>query len=250
MSKYRILNYLAAAFFSSLLLPVIGVAGPTHWGYEGQFGPLNWDKADPSYFMCKSGKNQSPIDVVPAYDVKLPPLELNSTMKGDTFTNNGHTAVVHFPAGNTLMIGDEKFNLLQLHFHAPGENHLNGKGFPMEAHFVHKDSHGNLLVLALFFVEGKANPNLGKLWQALPKKEGETNKLSTSITPDALLPSVREYAYFNGSLTTPPCSEGVRWLVLEQPVTASKEQIAAFAKVMGHFNNRPLQPVNARPILK
>ncbi|MDR2668808.1 MAG: carbonic anhydrase family protein [Desulfovibrio sp.] len=233
-----------------LALPGGGVAEEAHWGYTGAFGPSDWDKADPSFFMCKAGKNQTPINIVPRFATTLPPLVFSYGIKGDTVLNNGHTVQVLFPHGNTLTVDGISFELVQMHFHTPGENLYAGKAFPMEAHYVHADKAGNTAVLAVFFEEGESNADLAALWAVMPQTAGETKPLHQGFNPLALLPVGREYIYFNGSLTTPPCSEGVRWYVLKHTVTIGKEQVAAFLKCMGYPNNRPLQEVNARPVLR
>ncbi|MDR2744203.1 MAG: carbonic anhydrase family protein [Desulfovibrio sp.] len=221
-----------------------------HWGYTGEFGPSAWDRADPSFALCKSGKNQSPIDIVPAYAASLPALVFDYPHAGKTIVNNGHTVQVQFPRGNTLTTDGGVFELVQVHFHTPGENLYEGKAFPMEGHFVHQDRKGNQAVLAVFFEEGPGNPGIAALWAEMPRTAGEMKRLTREFNALSLLPDNRDYVYFNGSLTTPPCSEGVRWYVLKQPLSVDKEQAAAFRKVMGHPNNRPLQNVNARPVLR
>ncbi|MDR1360304.1 MAG: carbonic anhydrase family protein [Deltaproteobacteria bacterium] len=225
-----------------------GAAG--HWGYTGEFPPENWHKADPSFGLCGNGKNQTPVDLVPQFTTMLPALQIAYPLKAQSFLNNGHTLQAQFPEGNTLRVGQDSFGLIQAHFHTPSENRLHGESFPLEAHFVHQSKDGELAVMAVFFAEGESSSGLDQLWRNMPKKVNETVPLPSGFDPVAILPPDREYIYFNGSLTTPPCSEGVRWYVLRTPLTVGKSQIAAFLEVMGHPNNRPLQPVNARPILQ
>ncbi|MCC9002163.1 MAG: carbonic anhydrase family protein, partial [Candidatus Competibacter sp.] len=148
------------------------------------------------------------------------------------------------------LVDGVRFELKQFHFHVPSENLLNGQSFPMEAHLVHTDQDGNIAVVAILFSKGKANRALEKAWAQMPKKEGDKLALSAGVSPLGILPANRNYYRYNGSLTTPPCSEGVRWLVMKNPVSASKEQIEEFAHTMHHPNNRPVQAVNARPVLK
>jgi carbonic anhydrase len=241
-----------ALLLACLLLaaPVLAAEGP-HWGYAGAFDPRNWHKADPSFGLCRDGKNQTPVNIRPQYDVALPDLHILYDRKGESVLNNGHTIQVPFPAGNSLTVaGDRAFSLVQVHFHAPGENVLNGRSFLMEGHFVHRDNEGNLLVLAVFYQEGAENPGIASLWKDMPQAAGRTAKLSQPFDPKSILPANLDYAYFNGSLTTPPCSEGVRWCVLKTPLTVSKAQAEALVKVMKGPNNRPLQAINARPVLE
>jgi len=163
--------------------------------------------------------------------------------------NNGHTVQVNIASGSTVIIDDIEFELKQFHFHTPSENNINGKSFPLEAHFVHVSKDGELAVVALMFEDGNENEMLGKLWAKMPIKSGEKIKLEIADVT-SLLPKDRDYYRFNGSLTTPPCTEGVRWIVLKKSTTLSKAQLDKFAKVMVHPNNRPIQPVNARIIVK
>ncbi|MFD2273331.1 carbonic anhydrase [Undibacterium arcticum] len=157
---------------------------------------------------------------------------------------------INYAAGSSVTVDSIRFELKQFHFHAPSENLINGKSYPMEAHLVHADKDGNLAVIAVMFKEGAENKALSKIWPLMPKDAGETNALSSPVAAAALLPAKRDYYRFNGSLTTPPCSEGVRWLVMKQPITVSKAQVEAFSHVMHHPNNRPVQAVNSRTVLK
>ena len=226
----------------------ISATGP-HWEYSGEAGPENWAKLSPEYSAC-AGKNQSPINLTGFIDANLKPIAFNYKGNSAEILNNGHTIQVNALAGSSITVDGIQFDLKQFHFHAPSENLINGKSYPLEAHLVHADKDGNLAVVAVMMSAGKANKALGKAWQQMPKKEGEKLALSEKVSALDLLPKSRGYYRFNGSLTTPPCSEGVRWLVMKQAQSASKEQIAAFTQVMHHPNNRPVQAVSARTILK
>ena len=221
-----------------------------HWSYDGEAGPRNWAALTPEFSPC-SGKNQSPINLAGFTEAELPPLEFKyGSGLGKDVENNGHTIQVNYADGNAIKLDSVWFSLKQFHFHAPSENHINGKAFPMEAHLVHKDNTGDLTVVALMFEEGKANPELEKVWAEMPANANTVDPLDSKVDVTALLPENRDYYRFNGSLTTPPCTEGVRWIVMKNPVTASKEQIEKFAHIMHHPNNRPLQATNARPVLQ
>ncbi len=221
-----------------------------HWSYTGDTGPAHWGDLNEAYHMCKEGKNQSPIDLSGFIEAELPAISIDYKAVATTDINNGHTVKVDFAEGSTLSIDGKSFDLKQYHFHTPSENTIDGKHFPMEAHFVHADKDGNLAVIAVMFKEGKANDSLQTIIDHMPKKAGDKNDLSAAkLNAMALLPENKDYYRFNGSLTTPPCSEGVRWIVMKTPVEASKAQLEAFASVMGK-NNRPVQPLNARPTLK
>jgi carbonic anhydrase len=225
-------------------------AEPAHWSYEGATGPEHWGELSPENTMCAIGRNQAPIDIAGAMHVSETPLHPRYSQGSAQIVNNGHTVQVDFRPGNTLVVDGVTFGLVQMHFHAPSENTIAGHSFPMEAHFVHADPNGNLLVLAMMFKEGPANRALAKVWSAMPAKEGPAVALPDAITPMQLMPAAMQYYRFSGSLTTPPCSEGVRWLVLETPVSASAAQIHAFEQAVGHHNNRPLQALNGRVVVR
>jgi len=221
----------------------------SHWGYTEEGSPLSWGTLKPEFHTCKDGLNQSPIDLKVFVDAELPKLTYNYKSASTEILNNGHTVQVNIANGSTVVIDGIKFELKQFHFHTPSENNINGKSFPLEAHFVHASKDGELAVVALMFEEGDENKMLGKLWAKMPMKSGEKSKLEIADVT-SLLPKDRDYYRFNGSLTTPPCTEGVRWIVLKKSTTLSKAQADKFAKVMVHPNNRPIQPVNARIIAK
>ncbi len=164
--------------------------------------------------------------------------------------NNGHTIQVNFPAGSSLNLDGHVYTLKQFHFHTTSENTIDGKSFPLEGHFVHADDKGNLAVVAVMFDQGSANSDLAQLWQSMPMKANEKVQMQKAFNAAQLLPKEQTYYRFNGSLTTPPCTEGVTWLVLKTALTISAEQVAQFEKAVGGHNNRPVQPINARPILK
>jgi len=246
--RHFVLGGLAAAAVT-VALPALAGTG-AHWGYEGVEGPTHWGQLDPKWHSCGDGRNQSPIDVQGAIHADLPPLEVHYAVGGDDEINNGHTIEVHYQPGSYITVDGHDYALKQFHFHAPSENHLNGKEFPLEAHLVHADADGNLAVIAVMFEEGAHNQALATAWQDMPKDAETHHELLTQASAGALLPADRSYYRFNGSLTTPPCSEGVVWLVMKQPIKAGADQIERFARVMGHPNNRPLQPVNARVVLE
>ena len=195
-----------------------------HWEYTGDDGPAHWSTLAPEFAAC-AGRNQSPIDLDNFIEAELPPIAFDYKVGGHDVVNNGHTIQVDYDAGSSISIDDVAFALKQFHFHAPSENHIDGKSFPIEAHFVHADANGNLAVVALMFEQGDSNPALDKLWAGCPAKRATSRRCRRRSRQPNLLPGNRDYYRYEGSLTTPPCSEGVRWLVLKQPVPASAEQI-------------------------
>lgn len=221
-----------------------------HWGYDGKSGPDHWGELAEAYEMCAKGKNQSPIDLTTFVEADLPPLR--TTYKGGVFSicHNGHTVKVNAGKGSRLHLDGKTFFLKQFHFHSPSENMIDGHPFPMEVHLVHATKRGELAVVAIMMEKGAHNDFIAALWNEMPEKAGETHALSKDIRVEDLLPEGREYFRFNGSLTTPPCSEGVFWVVMKSPIQVSKSQVKAFQHVMHHPNNRPIQKRNARPVLK
>jgi carbonic anhydrase len=228
----------------------LAVAGSgTHWGYEGAEGPAHWGELDPHYGACAAGMHQSPINLRDAVDADLPPIEFHYAVAGRDETNNGHTVQIDYEPGSWVTLEGNDYELKQFHFHTPSENHIDGHAFPLEAHFVYADKDGKLLVVAVMFEQGARNHALATAWQDMPERPHTHHELLTRASAGALLPATRDYYRFDGSLTTPP-SEGVVWLVMKQPLTASSEQIAHFAQVMHHPSNRPIQPVNDRVVLQ
>ncbi len=240
-----------AVFLTFICFASTGFSGDkTHWGYSGHEGPEYWGDLLPEYSPCSKGRNQSPIDLTQMINGDLPPIKIDYQPGGNEVINNGHTIRVNYKDGSTITVDGQTFELKQFHFHSPSENIIQGKSFPMEAHFVHADANGNLAVIALMFEKGKKNTELEKAWAHMPGDSHTKSALKASLSADALLPKDRSYYRFNGSLTTPPCSEGVRWLVMKSTALASREQIEKFVGVMGHPNNRPVQPANARMVIE
>ncbi len=216
------------------------------WSYTGEHGTEHWGE---SFATCAEGVNQTPIDINQTTQAELAPLHLDYEGQVTELVNNGHTIQANLTGKNTLTVDGKTFELKQFHFHTPSENYLKGKQYPLEAHFVHATDKGELAVVAVMFDFGpRSNNELTTLLASIPDK-GQTVALKETLNPADLLPRDREYYRFNGSLTTPPCSEGVRWFVMQEPQTSSKAQTEKLQAVMGN-NARPLQPLNARLILE
>jgi len=239
-------------FALSLVVSNLAFADDVHWTYQGVGNPEQWGKLKPDFALCEIGKNQTPINLVEneMIEAELSAIEFAYKNSAATVVNNGHTIQINYPQGSSIKIEGKTFNLVQFHFHTPSENQINGKSFPLEVHLVHKNDKGELAVIGVMFDVGNAHELLDSIWKKVSSKENEEIKLDQEINPMNLLPEEKNYFRFNGSLTTPPCSEGVRWFVMKKPLTASLEQIHQFKGWMKHDNARPLQPVNARPILK
>lgn len=235
---------------SSVMSSIAFASGNTHWGYDAKQGPDKWSTLSGDFAMCSQGENQSPINLTKMVEAQLSPLSFSYRSGGMDVVNNGHTIQVNYHNGSELTLAGHQYELKQFHFHAPSENTIEGHSYPLEGHLVHADKDGNLAVVAVMFKEGKANPALEKVWNAMPQKMFQETTLSQGVNAMALLPKDKTYYRFDGSLTTPPCSEGVAWLVMKHYATASKEQIEKFERVVGAPNNRPVQPINARVILE
>jgi carbonic anhydrase len=225
-------------------------ADPRHWSYDGATGAKNWGSLKPEYALCKSGTQQSPINIDQTYAQALDKLGFNYQPSKLNIQNNGHTIQLNYDRGSFLEIGKDKYQLLQFHFHTPSEEAIGGKRYPMVVHLVHKNEAGQLAVVALLINEGKAdNPLFNQFWNKLPSEHNETRIFDDiKYNVASLLPSKTSYWTFMGSLTTPPCSEGVRWLVLKQPLSISAKQITRFRHEFA-MNARPLQSLFDRAVL-
>ncbi|VAW65296.1 Carbonic anhydrase, alpha class [hydrothermal vent metagenome] len=235
---------------SLLLASSLAVAGShPKWGYSDEEGPDHWASLSADFQEC-SGNNQSPVNLTHFIKSDLKKIKINYNTDGNEIVNNGHTIQINYAKGSSINIDGMNFELKQFHFHSPSENHINGKSYPLEAHFVHADKNANLAVIALMFDIGDENKTLDKAWSKMPQHTDDKYTLSNKVNADDLLPAKRDYYRFNGSLTTPPCSEGVRWFVMKEAVSLSKKQLGAFKSALHNPNNRPIQAVNARVILE
>ncbi|MGV0958647.1 MAG: carbonic anhydrase [Limnohabitans sp.] len=220
-----------------------------HWEYEGKAGPAQWGSLEKDFVTCKIGGEQSPIDISTkaTEKAKLPGIKTAYSASAGELVNNGHTIQINLAEGGSATVPSGSYKLLQFHFHTPSEEKINGKNFPLVAHMVHKNDAGNLAVIGVLFKQGQENKALKDIFAALPAKEGK-EALKQNFDATTLLPANMGYYAFKGSLTTPPCSEGVAWQVLKTPVEMSKAQIQAFQKVF-KMNARPVQPLNQRKVL-
>jgi len=250
MKKISVL-LLAALLISTGLAIAGSKTHKAHWGYSGHEGPEQWGALSRDYALCGSGKNQSPVNLTGMIDARLKPINFNYNAVPLDVVNNGHTIKVNYAEGSSIEVDGKMFTLLQFHFHTPSENHIHGKSYPMEAHLVHADEDGNLAVVAVMFEKGKANSVVSTVWDHMPSEAGKTITMpDVTIDINDMLPRKRDYYRFNGSLTTQPCTEGVRWFVLKTAMYASTDQFEKFHSLMQGDTNRPVQPLNARAILE
>lgn len=219
-----------------------------HWSYEGEEGPEHWGELRQDYALCASGTRQSPIDIRDGIRVDLAPLEFNYQPSYFRVLDNGHT-IQTAVGGSSLTLQGKTYDLVQFHFHRPSEEKINGRAYDMVVHLVHKSPDDDkLAVVAVMLERGKDHPLIQTLWNNLPlERNDEVAPPNLTIDPATLLPDDKRYYTYMGSLTTPPCSEGVLWLVMKQPVQLSAEQIGIFARLYRN-NARPLQNSNGRLI--
>jgi len=239
-----------------------------HWSYTGKTSAKHWGALDPSFELCAHGDEQSPINIPKDEPISKDALAIHyhSTSmiivedgttdltlgKVQTVINDGHTIQLNFPIEGTkenIVFNGSSYRLVQFHVHTPSENHVDGKAYPLEIHFVHQGENGKAAVIGVFVKEGEKNPSFEKIIAHLP------NKLHTPqivkgehIRPLSLLPRNKHYYSFKGSLTTPPCSQGILWIVMAEPITASHEQILELKKAKGGDNARPIQSLEKRSV--
>jgi carbonic anhydrase len=222
-----------------------GPSGP--WAYEGDAGPHHWGRLKPEFAKCSNGSRQSPIDIRDGIKVDLEALRFDYKPTAFRVIDNGRTVQVNLAPGNTIEVAGRRYGLLQFHFHRPSEERVDGRQFDMDVHLVHKDPEGRIAVVAVLLERGSAQPVVQSVWNNLPLEKGEEVPARTLLDLDALLPAQRGYFTYIGSLTTPPCSEGVLWMVMKQPVAVSPEQVAIFERFYP-MNARPIQSASGRLI--
>ncbi len=225
----------------------------TPWAYDGPKGSQHWGDLDPEYAACKTGKAQSPIDIRGAEKAALPAVHFEYRAEPLKYLiNNGYTIRVNYHdapgAGNFLVIGDKRYQLTQFHFHRPSEEYIHGKPYDMEVHLMHKADDGEVAGVTVMLETGAANAVVQQLWDHMPRTKGDEQEIpGVEIDPTGLVPRDAAYYMYTGSVTAPPCTEGVLWLVLKTPVHISAAQIRAFAELYPH-DVRPLQPLNGRVV--
>lgn len=240
-----------------VLASIFGPAGPhaqwkTPWSYEGPRGPEHWASLDAAYAAC-NGKEQSPIDIRDARKAALLPLRFEFKSGSLTIINNGYTAVrVDYARGNKnfMVVGNERYQLTQFHFHHPSEELIDSNPSDMVIHFMLESGDGKVAGVAVLLRAGQPNATVEKLWKYMPKTPGKAHEIpGVQINPGGLLPRDTSYYTYMGSITAPPCTEGVKWFVLKTPLSVSEAQISAFAKLYPH-DVRPPQPLNGRVVLE
>ena len=202
-----------------------GAKDGNHWSYDGESGPQAWARLKPEFAKCASGTRQSPIDIRDGIRVDLEPVQFDYRPSAFGVIDNGHTVQVNVAPGNSIEVVGRRFELVQFHFHRPSEERIDGRQFDMVVHLVHKDADGRLAVVAVLLERGSAHPLVQTVWNNLPLEKGERCARARRSTSTSCCPRTARYFTYMGSLTTPPCSEGVLWMVMKQPVSVSPEQI-------------------------
>lgn len=249
--NHQMKTRIAIAALGTLLLTSTASANePPHWTYQGKTGASQWAHLEADYAVCGTGQRQSPINIETrkVTGTTAQAIDLSYAPANAEVINNGHTIQVAPANGGTLTIDGVQYKLAQFHFHTPSEEKIDGKSYPLVAHLVHKSAEGKLAVIAVLFRTGKANAALKPVFASLPAKTGDKHALDGNINVGDLLPAKRDNYTFIGSLTTPPCSEDVRWVVMKTPVSVSSAQLEAFRKLY-KMNARPVQAVNGREVL-
>ena len=218
------------------------------WDYGKEHGPLHWGEIKPEFAPCRAGQRQSPVDVAKTEKADLPAIEFDYRPSPLRIIDNGHTILVTYASGSSIRVADTRYDLKQFHFHRPSESTIRGRSADMELHLVHADATGHLAVVGVMLDHGQENALVHELWKDIPHdKEREALIDGVSINAADLLPANRGYYTFEGSLTTPPCTEDVTWFLLKQPVQISADEVAAFAKLYPK-DARPTQPLHGRVI--
>lgn len=242
------------------MMPLSASAAEVHWCYDGSLecGPDHWGTLSSEFHMCKDGTQQSPVELYRHVNsATLSAINFNYSGTPLKVKNNGHTIQVDYAPGSTATIGGQTYNLLQFHFHSRSEHTRRGRTYDMELHLVHMNDFGQLAVVGVLLTEGNYNSAIQRLWDVMPTQVGVNEVLGSQINVSDLLPSRRDYYHYSGSLTTPPCSEGVNWNVFEYPIQVSAGQLAQFraiaisdpeGDIVFDNINRPVQPLNGRVI--
>jgi carbonic anhydrase len=247
------LGKLSAVLASGLLATTVtayGASAQDNWSYSGASGPTNWHQLSPANALCRVGRSQSPIAIDGTDPVIMHRLETDYKVSPLDLKNRNRTVSMEYGEGSRLIVGSKRFTLESLSFHTPGEHTVAGERFPVSIQFKHRAPDGSYAIVETLVREGDANLAAQEIWDNMPLEPGQTSKSSkVLINARDLMPTDKSYFRYMGSLTTPPCSEGVHWYVLKRPIELSKAQIDLLIGVTGGENARPLQNRNNRMIL-
>ncbi len=240
---------LRSACCAATALPLLAQAGAApQWQYSGEYGPASWGRMQAAYALCDRGRRQSPIDIGATRRQPLPALEFQYRSAALRIVNDGHTVRVRFANGSRMLIGRDRHTLQQFHFHLPAGDRVRGEAFPMSMHFLHKSGSGRLVSLVVLFRLGAENAALASLLPKMPARgQAERTLPDMQVDPAQWLPAAHGYYAYEGSLTAPPCTEGVLWIVMKQPLELSATQLARLSQMFPD-NARPVQPLHERVV--
>jgi carbonic anhydrase len=225
-------------------------AAPTvHWTYEGEEGPAKWAELSPAFEACGAGTTQSPIDLAKPAMQDLTNIKFNYQPSKVNIVNNGHTVQVNYDPGSYIELDGTRYDLAQFHFHAPSEHSVDGKLADAEVHLVHKSADGQLAVVGVLIKTGAENPAFTTVAANIPATAGPAQSVDAMVNAANMLPETQATYRYTGSLTTPPCTEGVHWNVMATPIEMSAAQLATLTAVM-HANNRPVQDLKGRTLVE
>jgi carbonic anhydrase len=219
----------------------------THWSYTGEGAPEHWGDLKPEFNTCKVGRNQSPINITSKIHAKQHDIVFDYKGEATEIVNNGHTIQVNLASGSTITVDGKSYSLLQFHFHSPSEHTIDGKPAPMVVHLIHKSEDGQLGVIGVMMNIGNENPALAPLWSKIPQTDEKVALDNQKVDLAQLLPKDTAYYSYIGSLTTPPCTEGVHWMVMKNRITVSRKQVATFTKLFPK-STRPVQELHGRVV--
>ncbi len=226
-----------------------GAAALVEWGYSGAVAPANWGSLSSEFSQCSLGKEQSPVDIADAAEGEPAEIAFNYADDGERLVNTGLSVRLEHAGESRMRLGEREFTLLQTHSHNPSEHTVDGQSFPLEVHLVHQGAAGELAVVSVLFRLGAPNPAIQSMIDAAPQEGGSDTQLSAPMTSAGFLPADISYYTYMGSLTTPPCTEGVEWIVMTETLEVSKEQVDQLSALTGSAPiNRPVQPLGDRSI--
>ncbi|MDX2229853.1 MAG: carbonic anhydrase family protein [Leptolyngbyaceae cyanobacterium bins.349] len=254
MKRRSLLRLLGIELFGTAIAPfytnpaAAATLLPQRWGYRGDNSPEHWGELSPEFQLCQTGQQQTPINLGPTTTIEAASLDIHYQPTPLAIANTGRTIQVNYQSGSFFTFKGDSFALLQFHFHHPSEHHFAGQAFDLEIHLVHRAPTGKLAVIGILAQAGALNSAIQPIWKAMPTQPlQDLRQATTLVNATDLLPRDRRFYEYQGSLTTPPCSEAVLWLIMAQPISLSVQQIQQFARLFPQ-NARPLQPLGDRVI--
>lgn len=225
-------------------------ASDKSWAYSGPRGPEKWGSLNPEYAACNAGSQQSPINIDNTITAALKPLKRLQKFPLKNIALKDHSLILDAGSGNMMVLDQKPYQLKYISVHVPSEHQIKQKSFAAELHMVHEDKAGHRVIIAVMLEEGSANPAFEKLLGSVPKEKDQSKPLAIRVTPADLMPGKPAYYRYSGSLTSPPCTEGVQWVIMKEALKVSKFQLGTLQQAIGEPNQRPLQDGQGRMILE